>query len=108
MPGRNSARSPAGQTMLVLLALLADPGQAAAQTSAAACSGCHAPRSDGPIPSLAGRPAAEIVAAMAAFRSGERAATVMDRIAKGYSDEEIRVIADWYEAHQGSEPQGDP
>jgi cytochrome subunit of sulfide dehydrogenase len=103
-PGRSGATSPVERAMLVLLALLAGPGQVAAQTSAAACSGCHAPQSDGPIPSLAGRPAQDIVAAMVAFRTGERAATLMDRIAKGYSDEETRDIADWFEANGGPKP----
>jgi cytochrome c553 len=42
-----------------------------------------------------GREPAEIVAAMQAFRAGERPATVMDRIAKGFSDDEIRAIAAW-------------
>jgi cytochrome c553 len=32
---------------------------------------------------------------MRAFRSGERPATVMNRIAKGFSDDEIGAIADW-------------
>ena len=40
-------------------------------------------------------PPAEIVAAMQAFRTGERPATVMDRIAKGFTDEETRAIAAW-------------
>lgn len=63
---------------------------------AAACSGCHPPtQTDGPFPSLVGRPAAEIVAQMQAFRTGAVPATVMDRIAKGFSDEEIRSIAEW-------------
>jgi sulfide dehydrogenase cytochrome subunit len=85
--------------MLVLAAILAVARQAAAQpSSAAACSGCHAPVTDGPVPSLIGRPATDIVAAMAAFRSGTREATVMDRIAKGFTDEEISAIAQWYEA----------
>jgi sulfide dehydrogenase cytochrome subunit len=37
---------------------------------------------------------------MRAFRSGEKPATVMDRIAKGFSDEETRAIADWLGAQQ--------
>ncbi|WP_437374988.1 c-type cytochrome [Inquilinus limosus] len=79
-----------------LLAMLAAAAPAAAQPSgAASCSGCHAPAGAGPVPSLEGRPAAEIAAAMAAFRSGERPATVMDRIAKGFTDEETRAIAEW-------------
>jgi cytochrome c553 len=32
---------------------------------------------------------------MQAFRSGQKPATVMNRIAKGFSDDEIRAIADW-------------
>jgi cytochrome c553 len=47
------------------------------------------------VPRIAGRPAADIVAAMEAFRSGQKSATVMDRIAKGFTDAEIRAIADW-------------
>ena len=30
------------------------------------------------------------------FRSGARAGTVMDRIAKGFTDAEIQAIAAWY------------
>jgi len=33
---------------------------------------------------------------MRAYRSGERPATVMDRIAKGFSDDEVKAIAKWY------------
>ena len=65
---------------------------------AAACSGCHpsSARSPSPVARLAGRDRAEIVKAMHDFRSGERAATVMDRIAKGFTDDEIQAIAAWY------------
>ena len=41
-------------------------------------------------------PATQIVTAMQAFRTGQRPATVMDRIAKGFSDAEIAAIAAWY------------
>ena len=37
-----------------------------------------------------------IVKAMQDFRSGQRAGTVMDRIAKGFTDDEIQAIAAWY------------
>ena len=37
---------------------------------------------------------------MAAFRSGALPATVMDRIAKGFSDEEARAIAVWFAAQK--------
>jgi cytochrome c553 len=65
---------------------------------AAACSGCHpsSARASSPVARLAGRDRAEIVKAMHEFRSGERAATVMDRIAKGFTDPEIEAIAAWF------------
>jgi cytochrome c553 len=44
---------------------------------------------------LQGREPEEIVASMQAFRTGQRPATVMDRIAKGFTDEETRAIASW-------------
>jgi len=65
---------------------------------AAACSGCHpaSTRVTSPVTRLAGRDQAAIVKAMQDFRSGTRAGTVMDRIAKGFTDEEIQAIAAWY------------
>ena len=65
---------------------------------AAACSGCHpaSARVTSPVLRLAGLDQARIVRAMEEFRSGKRAATVMDRIAKGFTDDEIQAIAAWY------------
>jgi cytochrome c553 len=50
------------------------------------------------VPPIRGREPAEIVAVMEAFRSGQRPSTVMGRIAKGFSDDEIRAIAAWVAA----------
>jgi cytochrome subunit of sulfide dehydrogenase len=63
-----------------------------------ACASCHGPdgRSEGAIPSLAGMPAAEFVAKMEAFRTGEGEATIMDRIAPGFSPAETRRLADYF------------
>jgi cytochrome c553 len=65
---------------------------------AAACSGCHptSTRLASPVPRLIGLDRPVIVRAMQDFRSGQRAATVMDRISKGFTDEEIQAIAAWY------------
>jgi cytochrome subunit of sulfide dehydrogenase len=72
-----------------------------APAGAAACSGCHASaRVETPVPPIAGRPAAEIVEAMQAFKAGQRNPTVMDRIAKGFTDDEVRAIAAWYAAQK--------
>ena len=75
------------------------PAEAAPPRGATSCTGCH-PRTAGrgPIPSLNGQLAEQIVSQMTAFRSGERTSTVMTRIAKGFSDEEIRAIADYFAA----------
>jgi cytochrome c553 len=69
-----------------------------APPGANACSGCHASNAavGTQVPSLIGRKPDEIIAALAAFKNGQRPATVMDRIAKGFSDDEIRAIAEWY------------
>jgi cytochrome c553 len=81
---------------IALLAGLAAPAAAQTPPGAASCSGCHAPaRLGSPVPPIAGRDPKEIVAAMQEFRSGQRAATVMDRIAKGFSDDEVQAIAAW-------------
>ncbi len=60
----------------------------------ASCSGCHAkdlPNDD--FPQIYGRPASEIREAMLAYRSDELSGTVMNRIAKGYSESEIDAMA---------------
>ena len=61
---------------------------------AASCSGCHG--GVAPFPVLAGREAANTEAALAAFRAGTRPATVMNRIAKGFSSAESAAIAAWW------------
>jgi cytochrome c553 len=91
--------------ILVALALAFVPTCAGAASlappAAAACTGCHPRRGGDPaLPQLGGRSANDIIAAMDAFRSGKRPATVMDRIAKGYSDDETAAIAAWYAAQR--------
>jgi cytochrome c553 len=87
-------------SVAVIAALFAGGAALAAEAppGVAGCSGCHAanPRVDTPVPPLAGRPAADIAKEMIAYKSGERKGTIMDRIAKGFSDEEIQAIAAWY------------
>jgi sulfide dehydrogenase cytochrome subunit len=73
-------------------------GSAEPPAGAVSCSGCHpaSTRVTSPVPRLHGLEQAAIVRAMQDFRSGQRAATVMDRIAKGFTDAEIQAIAAWY------------
>jgi cytochrome subunit of sulfide dehydrogenase len=85
---------------LAALALAIPWGEAAspAPPGASSCSGCHASNTsvDTPVPPLIGRRPAEIEQAMLAFRSGQKPAVIMDRIAKGFSPDEIKAIAAWY------------
>lgn len=62
------------------------------------CSACHGTdgKSPGAIPSINGKSARFIKQALTEFRSGNRASTVMGRHAKGYSDKEITLIADYF------------
>jgi cytochrome subunit of sulfide dehydrogenase len=52
------------------------------------------------VPPLRGRDPDRIVAAMQAFRAGDRPSTVMGRIAKGFSDDETQAIAAWLAAQR--------
>ena len=90
--------------VLAAFAASAQPAHAASlpPPGAASCSGCHGPQSQAaaPLPAITGRDAADIVAAMAAFRDGSRPATLMNRIARGFSDDEMRPIAAWLAAQK--------
>lgn len=69
---------------------------------AASCSGCHASgaAAASPVTRLYGRNAGEIMTALTGFRDGSLPATVMNRIAKGFSDDELRAIAAWLAAQK--------
>ncbi len=67
---------------------------------AATCANCHGTLgksvTDPAVPGLAGRPSAYIVEQMNAFKTGTREATIMHQIAKGYTDEQIKQMADYF------------
>lgn len=69
---------------------------------ATSCSGCHAAgaAAASPVRRLHGRDAGELMTAMAGFRDGSLPATVMTRIAKGFSGDELRAIAAWLAAQK--------
>lgn len=71
-----------------------------ARNLAATCANCHGTNGHarGDMRPLAGQPAQKIVAMLADFRSGAQPATIMHQIAKGYSDEQIRLIAAFFAA----------
>lgn len=86
------------RSMLIAAVMVASPlAFAEPPPGASSCLGCHpAKAGNGPVPTLSGRKPAEIITAMQGFRGGTLKGTVMDRIAKGFSDEEVRAIAEWY------------
>lgn len=67
---------------------------------AGGCSGCHNTngRAIGDGVALAGMPADRMIQLMTEFRDGKRPATVMHQIAKGYTPEQIKLIAAWLAA----------
>ncbi|HWA13070.1 MAG TPA: c-type cytochrome [Burkholderiales bacterium] len=93
-------------TIAAILLAAAIPAAAADATTgrslAATCTGCHGTngRSEGAIPSLAGLQKAYIANAMREFKGGTRDATVMHQHAKGYSDEQIERIAEFFAAQK--------
>ena len=90
-------------TALSGIAIPIVPGASAqAPLAAQGCVGCHGPVGVGspPIASLAGRPKADIEAALIAFRKNERPNSVMGRIARGYTDAEITAVATFYAAQK--------
>jgi sulfide dehydrogenase cytochrome subunit len=98
--GRGTLRALVAAALLgpALPARAAPLDAAGAPPGASSCSGCHAVRAAAhtPVPTIAGRPAAEIVAALDGFRSGRLPATVMNRIAPGFTEAEIRALAAWF------------
>jgi len=88
---------------LLLAGMLGAPAALAqAPLAAEGCYGCHGPAGAGAgaIPAIAGRDAADLRAAMLAFRANERPGTIMGRVARGYTEAEIAAIADHF-ARQG-------
>ncbi|HEY6132665.1 MAG TPA: c-type cytochrome [Rubrivivax sp.] len=76
----------------------------AGRSLAATCANCHGTNGQarGEMKPLAGLPAGRIVAAMADFKSGAQPATIMHQIAKGYTDEQIGLVAAYFAAQPGA------
>ncbi len=88
-----------------ILALLALPlttplaGEPSGQALAFTCAGCHGTdgSSVGPAsPSIAGMDPDVFIDAMVAYREDKRNSTIMNRIAKGYSDRQIWAMGKFF------------
>lgn len=73
-----------------------------ARNLAASCAACHGTNghSVGGTPVLAGLDKQLFVTAMKDFKSGARPATVMHQHAKGYSDKEFEMLAEFFAAQK--------
>jgi len=71
-----------------------------ARNLAATCASCHGTNGQarGDMKPLAGMPAQQLMEAFAEFKRGARTATVMHQIAKGYTEEQIGLIAGYFAA----------
>ncbi len=93
--------------LLTLILLLSFAAAAANQDTApspiardlaASCAACHGTNGNGTggFPVLAGGDRAELAEKLLAFRNGAKSATVMHQHAKGYTPEEIELLADYF------------
>jgi cytochrome subunit of sulfide dehydrogenase len=94
------------RTIAIAAALVVTPAVAQDKTArnlASACAICHGTEGRAvtkDVNPLAGLPREHIATQMRAFRDGQRPATVMHQIAKGYTDAQIEAIAGWYAAQK--------
>jgi sulfide dehydrogenase cytochrome subunit len=97
---RLSRLVPALLALAAAPALAQAPDMTLARNLAATCANCHGTNgaARGDMKPLAGVSAGKIVAMVSDFKSGAQPATVMHQIAKGYTDEQIQLIAAYFAA----------
>ncbi|MBU3719658.1 MAG: c-type cytochrome [Burkholderiaceae bacterium] len=101
-------RHPLGFATALGLALMAAQAPALAQDMnkirymAANCANCHGTdgRSVGVMESLAGYDREKFITNMKEFRSGDKPATIMHQLVKGYTDQQIADLAVYFAAQK--------
>jgi cytochrome c553 len=78
----------------------ADPN--AGRNLSATCALCHGTdgKSVGTFPALAGQDRAALVGKLKDFKAGKGSPTIMHQISKGFSDEQIDLMAAYYSAQR--------
>ena len=73
-----------------------------ARNLAATCANCHGTNGNarGDMKPLAGMPADKLTAMLADYRSGAQPATIMHQIVKGYTEDQIKLIAAYFAAQK--------
>jgi sulfide dehydrogenase cytochrome subunit len=106
-----SARLPAclrhAAAIALLLGASASNGQPQSlhvRTLAASCAQCHGTEgraaAGSALPSLAGQPRDTLLAQLQAFKAGTRPSTVMQQLARGYSDAQLEQLAAFFAAQR--------
>ena len=66
---------------------------------AASCANCHGtegkPASPAVMPALSAQKSEDLLAQLLAYRNGTQAGTIMPQIAKGYTEEQLKIIAQY-------------
>jgi sulfide dehydrogenase cytochrome subunit len=85
----------AGSVLAIPFASAAD---ASGQAIGFTCAGCHGTdgESQGIVPSLKGEDEKNLRLKLMDYKADARKGTIMNRIAKGYSDEEIAAVAKYF------------
>jgi len=91
---------------MAALALWTSPATAQdahlARNLAATCANCHGTNgaARGDMKVLAGVKADTLIAMMSDYKTGAQPGTIMPQISKGYTDEQIKLIAGYFAAQQ--------
>jgi len=101
MPLLSTATRAAAAGLALLAITVSSPALAEALSVpnvAQGCAGCHGQEGKGvgSIPAIAGYDRDAFVTHWAEFQANERPATIMNRIARGYSDTEVAALADYF------------
>lgn len=74
-----------------------------ARNLAATCTGCHGTNGatqGNALPPLAGQPKDQLLQSLKDFKAGKRPATIMTQLAKGYTDEQLEILAAYFAAQK--------
>lgn len=100
IPARALAALAAAAALAFPFPAQAEPGDRQVRVWAAACAACHGTdgHAQAGMTSLAGRSADDLYTLLIEFKRDVRPATVMHQHAKGYADEELKRLAQWFAA----------
>jgi cytochrome subunit of sulfide dehydrogenase len=93
---RNGGALVAGALAFSATAFAAPPDAAMLANACAGCHGTHGASAGLSMPNLAGQSKKAFVEAMKEFKGGTRPATVMGRLAKGYSDADVEAMGEFF------------